>query len=137
MMRPESSHSPDAGSTTETGTVVPTVAVLDTWANFDWTDGCQVDQLESFQPLTVVTRNHVYELIVLEGASGLIRVRGGQFFPEWREVHMAGCSLGGSFLKLRGIYAGFGMELHVGGDVIVTSPVQRLTLSHYELTSTH
>lgn len=120
-----------------TGTVVPSVAVLDTWANFEWSDGCQIDQQEAFQPVTVVTRNHVYEIVVLDGASGRIRLRGGQFFPEWREALLAGCSLGGSFLKLRGIYAGFGMEIHVAGDVIVTSPVQRLTLSHFELTSTH
>ena len=135
MMRSEAEQS--AAIEPQSGTVVPSVAVLDTWANFDWTDGCQVDQLQAFQPVTVVTRNHVYEIVVLEGGSGLIRVRGGQFFPEWREAHLAGCSLGGSFLKLRGIYAGFGMELHIAGDVIVTSPVQRLTLSHYELTSTH
>lgn len=134
-MRSEAEQS--AAIEPQSGTVVPSVAVLDTWANFDWTDGCQVDQLQAFQPVTVVTRNHVYEIVVLEGGSGLIRVRGGQFFPEWREAHLAGCSLGGSFLKLRGIYAGFGMELHIAGDVIVTSPVQRLTLSHYELTSTH
>jgi hypothetical protein len=122
---------------TRSGTVVPTVAVLDTWANFNWTDGCQVDELEAFQPLTIVTRNHVYEMVVLEGASGLVRIRGGQFFPEWRQVHLAGCSLGGSFLKLRGIYAGFGMEVHVAGEVVVTSAVQRLTLSHCEPSSTH
>jgi hypothetical protein len=122
---------------TQSGTVVPTVAVLDTWANFNWTDGCQVDELEPFQPLTIVTKNHVYEMVVLEGASGLVRIRGGQFFPEWRQVHLAGCSLGGSFLKLRGIYAGFGMEVHVAGEVIVTSAVQRLTLSHCEPGSTH
>ncbi|HYU80599.1 MAG TPA: hypothetical protein VEK56_16530 [Vicinamibacterales bacterium] len=117
--------------------LVPSVAVLDNWAHFDWTDGCQVDELQAFQPLTVVTRNHVYEIVVLDGASGRVRVRGGQFFPDWREAHLAGCSLGGSFLKLRGIYAGFGMELHIEGDVIVTSPVQRLTLSHFDVTSTH
>ena len=29
------------------------------------------------------------------------------------------------------------MELHAEGDVVITSPVQRLTLSHFELTSTH
>ena len=119
------------------GTVVPSIAVLDTWANFAWTDGCQVDELQSFQPVTVVTRNHIYEIVVLEGTTGLVRVRGGQFFPDWREAQLAGCSLGGSFLKLRGIYAGFGMELHVEGDVIVTSPVRRLTLAQVELTSTH
>ena len=135
MMRPDTA----ATTTTQTqsGTVVPTAAVLDTWANFEWTDGCQIDQQESFQPLTVLTRNHVYELVVLDGPSGRVRVRGGQFFPEWREAHLAGCSLGGSFLKLRGIYAGFGMEIHIGGEVIVTSPVQRLTLSQLDLRCTH
>lgn len=134
-MRSQAEHS--GATDPQNGTVVPTIAVLDTWANFDWTDGCQVDQLQTFQPLTVVTRNHVYEIVVLDAASGFVRIRGGQFFPEWREVHLAGCSLGGSFLKLRGIYAGFGMEIHAAGDVVLTSPVQRLTLSHYELTSTH
>jgi hypothetical protein len=122
---------------TNGGTVVPTVAVLDTWANFSWTEGCQVDELQAFQPLTIVTKNHVYEMVVLEGTTGLVRIRGGQFFPEWRQVHLAGCSLGGSFLKLRGIYAGFGMEVHVAGEVVVTSAVQRLTLSHWEPSSTH
>lgn len=135
-MRPQTDHSsvePEING----GTVVPTVAVLDTWAHFDWTDGCQIDELQAFQPLTVLTRNHVYEIVVLDGREGRVRVRGGQFFPEWREAHLAGCSLGGSFLKLRGIYAGFGMELHIDGDVIVTSPVQRLTLAQYETTRTH
>jgi hypothetical protein len=134
-MRPEAG--PSTNSILRSGTVVPTIAVLDTWANFDWSDGCQIDQLQTFQPLTVVTRNHVYEIVVLEGATGRVRIRGGQFFPEWREVHLAGCTLGGSFLKLRGVYAGFGMEIHAAGDVVVTSPVQRLTLSHYELSNTH
>ena len=134
IMRP-SERIPDTDASV--GTVVPTVAVLETWANFDWSDGCQIDEQQALQPVTVVTRNHVYELVVIEGASGLVRIRGGQFFPDWRDVHLAGCSLGGSFLKLRGIYAGFGMELHVDGDVIVTSAVQRLTLQHYEFTSTH
>jgi hypothetical protein len=132
-----SASDPQVHSETPCGTIVPTIAVLETWANFDWSDGCQIDEQQAFQPLTVVTRNHVYELIVIDGTSGLVRIRGGQFFPDWREVHLAGCSLGGSFLKLRGVYAGFGMELHVDGDVIVTSAVQRLTLQHYEFKNTH
>jgi hypothetical protein len=128
---------PSADTELHRGAVVPSAAVLDAWADFDWTNGCQVDQQQSFQGLTVVTRNHVYEIVVLDGVTGRIRVRGGQFFPDWREVLLAGCSLGGSFLKLRGIYAGFGMEFHVGGEVIVTSPVQRLTLSRFEVSATH
>ena len=108
---------------------VPAMAVLDRWSAAAWTDGCQVDRLPDMQPLTVITRNHLYELFVICGAEGRVRVRGGNFFPEWREATLAGCSLGGSFLKLRGVYAGFCMELYVNGESIITSPVQKLTLA--------
>jgi hypothetical protein len=111
---------------------VPATAVLDNWANAEWTDGCQVDEMPVFQALTVLTHNNLYELIVIDPARGVVRLRGGQFFPEWREAQLAGCSLGGSFLKMRGIYAGFCMEFHVGGETIITSPVMRMTLSHLE-----
>jgi hypothetical protein len=110
---------------------VPATAVLDTWANADWTDGCQVDAAPAFQALTVVTQNSLYELVVLDPGRGLVRLRGGQFFPEWKEAQLAGCSLGGSFLKMRGIYAGFCMEFHVNGETVITSPVLRLTLAHF------
>jgi hypothetical protein len=109
---------------------VPATAVLDNWANAEWRDGCQVDAAPIFQAVTVVTQNSLYELVVLDPGRGLVRLRGGQFFPEWREVQLAGCSLGGSFLKMRGIYAGFCMELHVDGETVITSPVLRLTLAH-------
>jgi hypothetical protein len=126
--RPRSSPpSPDL-----TGASVPSVAVLDSWANADWSDGCQVDELGEMQPITVFTRNHLYEIFVIAGHEGRIRVKGGLFFPEWREATLAGCSLGGSFLKLRGLYTGFCMELHVDGEAIVTSPVQKLTLSRID-----
>jgi hypothetical protein len=108
---------------------VPAMAVLDRWSAAAWTDGCQVDRLPDMQPLTVITRNHLYELFVICGAEGRVRVRGGNFFPDWREATLAGCSLGGSFLKLRGVYAGFCMELYVNGESIITSPVQKLTLA--------
>jgi len=116
---------------------VPATAVLENWANAHWTDGCQVDELPLFQPLTVITQNTLYELMVVDPSRGRIRLRGGQFFPEWREAQLAGCSLGGSFLKMRGIYAGFCMEFHVGGETIITSPVMRLTLSHLEERTAH
>lgn len=110
---------------------VPATAVLDNWANADWTDGCQVDSAPAFQALTVITQNSLYEIVVVEPSRGIVRLRGGQFFPDWREAQLAGCSLGGSFLKMRGIYAGFCMELHVDGETVITSPVLRLTLAHF------
>jgi hypothetical protein len=113
----------------ESRSAVPAMAVLDRWTAADWTDGCQVDQLPDLQSLTVITRNHLYEIFVISATDGRVRVRGGNFFPDWREATLAGSSLGGSFLKLRGIYAGFCMELYVNGESIITSPVQKLTLS--------
>lgn len=114
---------------------VPATAVLDNWANAEWTDGCQVDAAPVFQALTVVTQNSLYELVVLDPGRGIVRLRGGQFFPEWREAQLAGCSLGGSFLKMRGIYSGFCMEFHVNGETVITSPVLRLTLAHFNESS--
>ena len=112
-------------------TAVPARAVLDNWSSAEWTDGCQVDLAPVFQALTVITNNSLYELVVLDPARGLVRLRGGHFFPDWRNAQLSGCSLGGSFLKMRGIYAGFCMELHVDGETIITSPVRRLTLTHF------
>jgi hypothetical protein len=120
-----------------TVSTVPATAVLDNWANADWTDGCQVDAVAVFQSLTVATHNTFYEIVVLNGHQGSIRIRGGQFFPEWREVQLSGASLGGSFLKLRGIYAGFCMELRTGDETIITSPVRRLTMTHLDALRSH
>jgi hypothetical protein len=111
---------------------VPATAVLENWATAEWTDGCQVDTAPVFQTVTVVTKNSLYQIIVLDPTRGVVRLRGGQFFPDWREAQLAGCSLGGSFLKMRGIYAGFCMELHVDGETVITSPVQRLTLTQFD-----
>ncbi len=121
----------DMNSAGRSVSAVPATAVLENWAAAEWTDGCQVDSAPIFQALTVVTQNSLYELVVLDPARGLVRLRGGQFFPDWREAQLAGCSLGGSFLKMRGIYAGFCMEFHVNGEMVITSPVLRLTLAHF------
>ena len=51
-------------------------------------------------------------------------VRGGQFFPEHTRARLAGCSLGGGFLKVRAICPGFLMELFHGGRTIITTSVQ-------------
>jgi hypothetical protein len=40
---------------------------------------------------------------------------------------VAGSSLGGSFLKVHGIYVGFRMELSDGSRMIVTSPVEEVS----------
>lgn len=102
----------------------PARADLDAWSRYTWRDGVQVDQLQPLDMLVVRTRNSTYEMTVLCPGTGQVLVRGGRFFPEFAHAYLAGCSLGGSFLKLRGIYAGFCLELYRDGPPLLTTSVQ-------------
>jgi hypothetical protein len=54
-------------------------------------------------------------------------IRGGELFPRRTEAHVLGASMGGSFLKLLGIYVGLRMELTVEGRRIITSAVRSIS----------
>jgi hypothetical protein len=101
-------------------------AFLDTWSAHDWRHGVQVETLMDLTELTVVTENSTYELTIISASSGEILVRGGRFFPEFTPARLAGSSMGGSFLKIRGIYVGFNLEFHADGRAIVTSRVRSI-----------
>ena len=124
MKGPDTPHRDD--TTSKVAGHVPRAAQLDAWTRTDWTNGWALADLPPLQVLDVRTRNSWYEIVVLSGETGHVLVRGGQFFPERRNAHLAGSSLGGCFLKLRSIHVGFCLELHAEGQVIVTSPVQHL-----------
>jgi len=104
-------------------------ALLDTWSSHDWTEGIQLETMPDMETLTVRTENSIYEITVICGHTGDILVRGGRFFPEFTEARLAGSSLGGSFLKLRGIYAGFSMEIHFDKRLIITSRVRQISVA--------
>ena len=104
----------------------PASADLDSWSHHAWTDGVQVDRLPPLDTLVVRTRNSTYEITVLTPHTGEALVRGGRFFPEYARAQVSGASLGGSFLKMRGIYVGFCMELHDGSQSIVTTTVRTI-----------
>src|SRR5580765_4858330 len=101
----------------------PAAALLDTWSDRPWKDGLQLDHLRELDELSIRTRNNVYRIVALAPARGEVLIQGGRFFTERTRAHLAGCSLGGSFLKTRGIYVGFRMELLVGLETIITSDV--------------
>lgn len=102
-------------------TMVPVAAQLDSWAAHDWRDGVLVDQLAPHDRLIVHTRNSTYEIIVLVPQTVEVLVRGGSFFPEFVPARVAGSSLGGTFLKLHGVYAGFQLEIVAEGQPVVTT----------------
>jgi hypothetical protein len=103
-------------------------AILDRWADHEWRDGMHIGDLTPLDRLTVRTRNSTYEIVVVAPESADVAVRGGAFFPTFARVHVAGSSLGGSFLKLHSIHVGFRMELVFNAQSIVTSPVEAITM---------
>jgi hypothetical protein len=108
---------------------VPAAALLSSWNSYPWKDGVCLDQLTALDRVTVFTRNSQYEIVVVTPLTGEVLVRGGSFFREFTPVRLAGCTLGGSFLKLRSIHAGFHIEFAVSSGVVVTSPVGTLAVS--------
>ena len=104
-------------------------ALLDTWSQHDWGEGVQIDALSALESLAVRTRNSLYEISVVQPGTAEVLVRGGHFFPQFTRARLVGSSLGGSFLKLRGVYLGFSMELQVDDRTIVTSPVRSVAVA--------
>jgi hypothetical protein len=103
-------------------------ALLDTWSSHDWSEGVQLETMQDMETLTIRTENSTYEITVISGRTGEILVRGGRFFPEFTPARLAGSSLGGSFLKLRGIYVGFSLEIHFEKRLIITSRVRKIAV---------
>jgi hypothetical protein len=103
-------------------------ALLDTWSSHDWSGGVQLESMQDMETLSVRTENSTYEVTVISGRTGEILIRGGRFFPELTAARLAGSSLGGSFLKLRGIYIGFSLEIHFENRLIITSRVRKIAV---------
>jgi hypothetical protein len=99
---------------------------LQWWSDQAWTGGVDFNSLSGLEQYSVRTRNSTYEITVLSPASGDVLVRGGQFFPEHTRARFSGSSLGGSFLKMRAVHAGFMMEFLHEGRRIVTTRVKEI-----------
>src|SRR5262245_2476875 len=102
-------------------TQLSAAALLDTWSARKWDNGVQLEALDEKDTLVVVTQNSTYEITLIAPRSSEVLIRGGRFFEEFTPANIAGSSLGGSFLKLGGIYTGFSIEIHANEQVIVTS----------------
>ena len=101
-------------------------ADLTWWSEREWNDGVQLDTLAPLERFAVRTRNSTYDITVLTPRTGEVLVQGGLFFPVAARATLAGCSLGGSFLKMRAIHLGFLMELLHEGRTIITTQVQSI-----------
>ena len=115
-------------STAVTTSSVPAGAMLDTWSNAPWTNGVQIEEMEDMQKLFVQTKNSLYEITVIDRWSGEILVRGGHLFPGLTPAQLAGATLWGSLLKIRGIYVGFAMEINAGDQRFLTTRVREIAV---------
>jgi hypothetical protein len=106
----------------------PKGSILDAWSDSEWNDGVQIDQMEELTTLAVQTSNTLYEITVLNGHSGEVLLRGGEFFPMRTPVRLEGSTCGGSILKRRGIYVGLRME-------IIPQPVELVNRVDYDPTT--
>ncbi len=106
----------------------PGSRLLHNWVSYNWDNGVQLQRLGDLTEIHVQTRNSVYEITVIDGFSREILVRGGQFFPERTPARLAGSTMGGSFLKIGGIYVGFHMEIVDDSRTIITSSVQTIAV---------
>lgn len=104
-------------------------ANLETWSSTKWEEGVQIDHLNDLDTLVVKTQNSTYEITIISGRDGDILVRGGEFFREKTPARLSGATLGSAFLKLRGIYVGFKMEIRHAGRCIITSPVNSIAMA--------
>jgi len=89
----------------------PGGAVLDAWSDTEWNNGVQIDRMDELTTLAVRTTNSLYEITVLDGRTGDVLVRGGEFFSVRTPVRLEGSTCGGSMLKRRGVYVGLRMEI--------------------------
>jgi hypothetical protein len=97
---------------------------LDDLSSLRWTDGFQTDALAPLDELLVETTNTRYAITVLLPSTGDVLIRGGRYFPAYTRARVAGSSLGGSCLKIRGIYVGCFLEIARDGHTVRTTRIR-------------
>ena len=83
-----------------------------------------------FEKIVVNTRRSVYEIVILDGRTGDILVRGGSNFPEFCRALFVGSTAGGRALMVNTIDIGLRMEFHVTEGAVITSPVTAVLRTH-------
>ena len=89
--------------------------------------GISLDACAPFDRIAVKTRRSDYELVVVDGKSGEVLVRGGEYFGDFQRAWVTGSILGASAIKVRTIVVGCPLEFRVDRTPITTSPVESVS----------
>jgi hypothetical protein len=90
----------------------------------------RLDSCPELEWITVKTQRSIYDIVVLSGESGAVAVRGGAFFPEFRQASFIGSLSRGIATNLGAVVVGLNLEFVVDGKSIITSPVQSFSRCH-------
>lgn len=107
---------------------VSSVAVLDTWTSYDWSQGFDLTSMPGGAVVEVVTARSVYHIMATGANASPLRVRGGRYLPAFRYAVSIGSSLGGALLKQNMVHVGFRMELAFDDLRLITSEVTAVRL---------
>jgi len=91
-------------------------------------DGVILRALAPFDTVCVRTLNTNYYIFILDPENGKALVQGGRYFEEPSEATISGSTFGGCMLKMGWLGIGFRIEFYLGGQRIITSPVQSLRI---------
>jgi hypothetical protein len=81
----------------------------------------------------VRTKNHVYEIFLLDPDSGRALVRGGKYLAEPTEATVVGSTFGGCMLKVGRLGVGMRMEINANGQYLMTTPLESLRIVRVNL----
>jgi hypothetical protein len=112
--------------------LLPVTEPLRNGANTTLEHRIRLEACRELERIVVRTRRSVYEIIVLSGKAGDVLVRGGRFFPKFRQATVTGSIFGGCGVELGSISVGLHLELQCGGGSFLTSQivaVSRIALS--------
>jgi hypothetical protein len=94
--------------------------------------GIDLDDLETGTVVNVETRHSNYRLLVVDGSTHRVLIRGGRLFAEDTPARIDGSTIGGSVLASGRIIVGFRLELSAAGRAVVTSPVKSIECDESE-----
>jgi hypothetical protein len=103
-------------------------ATLERWSRWKSANSVQFDELHELDTVSIETRNHTYEITILNPATAEVLVRGGGFFPQRTVASVSGISTDNTDVKLHGIRVSFKLEILTSTKRIVTSAIRRIAV---------
>jgi RNA polymerase-binding transcription factor DksA len=91
-----------------------------------------LESLNQFDTILLQTHYSHYRLLLLDPKAGRALAQGGKFLSEPKEVLVTGSRRNGCLFKIGTIRVGSQLEMWLGDEIIVTSPIGSVQIEHAE-----